>query len=96
MVFEGTYDTYQLYGFSNNITMLGQSPQRGSVEPRHDFACIMHSVPKRVAGSDAAMEEMVQELRGVAGAVFVTDLYEDYYSSFGTCWGQFVEVAKPK
>lgn len=92
VVFEGTYDTYQLHGFSHKIEMLGRL--QGIKASRQDFGCIMHSLPKDVAGSEASVKKVVRELRNIAGAVFLTDLGENYYSTFGTCWKQFVELAK--
>lgn len=90
VVFEGTYDTYQLYGFSNKIRMLATTPKRGVKTTRENFVAIMHSIPDEMAGDGAAMKKLAQELRGVAAAVYATDLDVDYYSGFGPTWKQFV------
>jgi hypothetical protein len=73
VVFEGTYDAYVLHGFGNKIAMLGSSSHGRVKMPREDFGCIMHLAPGWLAINEAAMYKVVQELKSVVGAIFVTD-----------------------
>jgi hypothetical protein len=49
-------------------------------------AYMVHSVPK------IAIRDLVQELRHRGKYLFVTDLFENYYVGFGSCWKDFVDA----
>jgi spherulation-specific family 4 protein len=49
-------------------------------------AYMVHSVPK------VAIKELVKELRHRGKYLFVTDLFENYYARFGSCWKDFVDA----
>jgi hypothetical protein len=83
VVFEGTFSTYQIYGFSKNISAL----QASSKCNRDKLACIMHAVPSTLSSND--MSSLVKELRTLAGSVFMTGLSIDYYASFSAGWAEF-------
>lgn len=83
VVFEGTYSTYQIYGSSKNISALEASSKCG----REKLACIMHGVPSTLSNND--MTSLMDDLRTVAGSVFVTRLSVDYYASFSAGWPEF-------
>lgn len=84
VVFEGTYSTYQIYGSSKNISTF----QAESKCSREKLACIMHGVPS-LSSND--MTSLVNDLRTVAGSVFVTGLSVDYYASFSDGWADFTK-----
>ena len=52
------------------------------------MACIIHGVPSSV--ENKVHSEIVRELRGLAGNVFVTGLGVDYYAKFCERWQEFV------
>ncbi len=54
------------------------------------MACILHSAP--ACAEERSMRDIVEELRTLAGAVFVTDLSASYYASFGASWAVFVRA----
>jgi hypothetical protein len=83
VVFEGTYKTYQAENLGRAILAL-----QDDITDRTALACIMHSAP--VGVEKWRMKEVVEELRKLAGCVFVTELSADFYSSFGICWEAFV------
>jgi hypothetical protein len=83
VVFEGTYSTYQIYGSSKNISTF----QASSKFSRDKLACIMHGVPSTLSSND--MTSLVNDLRTVAGNIFVTGLSVDYYASFSPGWADF-------
>lgn len=84
VVFEGEFDSYQRYKIGQAIRTL-----EGSVVNRTELACIMHSIP--IARGGWGIKAIANELRNVAGNVFVTELSADYYSSFGTYWKPFMD-----
>lgn len=84
VVFEGRYETYQVENLGRAIMTL-----QDKVADPTALACIMHSAPVDV--EKWRMKDLVKELRKLAGTIFVTNLWADYYSSFGTCWETFVE-----
>ena len=49
-------------------------------------AYMVHSVPKD------KVKDLVQQLQQRGKYLFVTDLYENYYVQFGTCWQEFAEA----
>jgi hypothetical protein len=54
------------------------------------MAVVLHSLP---ASWDAeTTTEFVQELIGLAGSIFVTNLSEAYYRSWGSSWWAFVKA----
>jgi hypothetical protein len=48
----------------------------------------MHGVPSTLSSND--MTSLVNDLRTVAGSIFVTGLSVDYYASFSPGWADFV------
>lgn len=96
VVFEGAYETYQMYGMSSRIANLARNTvkDRGQTGNGHpDFAVILHSLPPHVASNRSAISETVAELATVAGIVFVTDLAEGYYAGWSKSWAQMVADA---
>jgi hypothetical protein len=85
VVFEGTYSTFQSYGISQNISLLQASSK--SNWSRDKLACVMHAVP-----SSSDIDSLTDELRGLAGAVFVTGLSVNYYASFSPAWAEFADA----
>ena len=79
VVFEDTYYTFKLRHGTQILHDLGD---------RSRLACVMHSVPEQLHEKELA--KLVQEVREVAGLVFMTDLAEGYYSSFSKGWDRFV------
>jgi hypothetical protein len=75
--------TYQIYGSSKNISTF----QASSECSREKLACIMHGVPSTLSSND--MTSLVNDLRTVAGNIFVTGLFVDYYASFSPGWADF-------
>ena len=47
-------------------------------------AYMLHSVPRH------ELKRLVHELRHDAAYLFVTDLCEDFYCRFGSCWTDFL------
>ena len=84
VVFEGTYSTYQIYGFSKTIS----SFQSSSECERDALACIVHGLPANLSSND--MNNLVRDVRSLAGSVFMTGLSVDYYASFWQGWAGFV------
>jgi len=83
VVFEGTYSTYQIYGFHKTISAF----QASSKCERSAIACIVHDLPASLSNHDE--NSLVRDLRSVAGSIFVTGLSVDYYASFWEGWDGF-------
>ncbi|KAL2074258.1 hypothetical protein VTL71DRAFT_8036 [Oculimacula yallundae] len=89
VVFEGSYDTYQIYGFHKTIA----SFQKSSNSDRAKMAAVVHNYPASL--SNKKENSLVKDLRKVAGSVFLTGLTADYYSSFWDGWAGFAnDMAK--
>ena len=84
VVFEGEFESYLRYRIGQAIRTL-----EGSVVNRTSLACIMHSIP--IATEGWGIKAIANELRIVAGNVFVTELSAGYYSSFGMYWKPFMD-----
>ena len=85
VVFEGTYSTYQIYGFSKTISSFMSS----SKCERDNLACIIHGLPANISSND--MNNLIKDVRSLAGSVFMTGLSVDYYASFWQGWSGFVD-----
>ena len=85
MVFEGTYSSYQIYGFPGQIAALQASSKCG----RDKLACIVHGLPPTLSENDVT--GLINGLRTLAGSVFVTSLGVDYYASFSASWPEFAD-----
>lgn len=85
VVFEGTYSTYQIYGFGKQISTLLASSKCG----REKLACIVHAVPSALNSNDVLA--LVNGLRTMVGSVFLTALSVDYYASFSPRWAEFAD-----
>ena len=85
VVFEGTYSTYQIYGFGKQISTLKASSKCG----RDKLACIVHAVPSTLSSNDVTA--LVNGLRTMVGSVFLTGLSVDYYASFSPRWAAFTD-----
>ncbi|KAH7395888.1 cell surface spherulin 4-like protein [Cadophora sp. MPI-SDFR-AT-0126] len=83
VVFEGTYDTYQIYGFHKTISAF----QSSSNSERSAMAAVVHNFPASL--SSKKENSLVKDLRHVAGSIFLTGLSVDYYSSFWDGWAGF-------
>ncbi|KAL5327305.1 hypothetical protein ACEPPN_004999 [Leptodophora sp. 'Broadleaf-Isolate-01'] len=83
VVFEGTYDTYQIYGFHKTISAF----QSSSNSDRSALAAVVHNFPASL--SSKKENSLVKDLRHVAGSIFLTGLSVDYYSSFWDGWAGF-------
>lgn len=96
VVFEGAYETYQMYGMSSRIANLARNTakDRGqTANGRPDFAVILHSLPLHVASNRSAISKTVAELATVAGFFFLTDLAEGYYAGWSESWAPMVADA---
>jgi hypothetical protein len=56
---------------------------------RSRFTYVVHSMPSNVKQPD--LRKLVQDAARNAAFLFVTDLTEDYYESFGSRWKDFVD-----
>ncbi len=84
VVFEGTYSTYQIYGFAKTISAFESSAKCA----REAIACIIHDLPSTLTSKDEA--SLIANLKAIAGSVFLTGLATEYYSSFWDGWQGFV------
>lgn len=84
VIFEGTYSTYQIYGFSKTIS----SFQSSAKCERDALAIIIHALPATLSSSD--LNSLVRDVRSLAGSAFMTGLSVDYYASF---WSGFAGFA---
>jgi hypothetical protein len=82
VTFEQSYDLYQS---TSTLSMLDRSISSGDYN-RSSSSLIVHSVPID------QIETLTLDLAKRAEYVFVTDLTEDYYNSFGPGWERFVKV----
>jgi len=87
VVFEGSYSTYQIHGFSKII----QSFRKSAKCEREALAVVIHGLPEDLSTKD--QKSLIGEVRNSAGNVFVTGLLTDYYASFWQGWQGFVEDA---
>jgi len=85
VVFEGTYDTYQIYDFHKTISAF----QSSSNNERSSMAAVVHNFPATL--SSKKENSLVKDLRHVAGSIFLTGLTVDYYSSFWDGWAGFAD-----
>ncbi|TVY83392.1 Spherulin-4, partial [Lachnellula suecica] len=86
VVFEGTYSTYQIYGFHKTMTKFQASSKAGL----DALACILHSIPSTLSGQDES--SLVKDLRSSVGSIFMTGLSVDYYASFWSGWPSFTDA----
>jgi len=84
VVFEGTYSTYQIYGFSKTISRFLDA---GDIDPE-SAAVIIHSLPSEIWEADQL--GLLRQVKSLVGNVFVTGLAADYYASFWEGWEEFV------
>ncbi|KAH7360230.1 Spherulation-specific family 4-domain-containing protein [Rhexocercosporidium sp. MPI-PUGE-AT-0058] len=84
IVFEGTYDTYQIYGFHKTISAF----QSSSNSDRSKMGAVVHNFPTSLSSKE---NSLVKDLRHVAGSIFLTGLSVDYYSSFWDGWAGFAD-----
>ena len=85
VVFEGTYSTYQIYGFHKAMTTF----QDSSKTDRNALAAIVHTVPTTLSDKDE--KSLVRDLRSSVGNIFITGLSVDYYASFWSGWLGFTD-----
>lgn len=85
VVFEGTYSTFQIYGFSKRISSFHAAAQTA----RGAAAVIIHSLPPNLSDDDQF--ELVRKAKELAGSIFVTGLSVDYYASFWDGWEGFID-----
>lgn len=85
VLFEGTYSTYQNYGFDKIIS----SFRAANDIYREATAVVMHGLPPTLSSID--QESLVNQARRIVGSVFMTGLANDYYVSFWEGWAGFVE-----
>jgi hypothetical protein len=81
VVFEERYQTY---------VTLQAAKQLAALPDRNALVCLMHSIP-----SDVAVEQLriiVNELRMLAGSIFLTDLSDSYYQQFSPRFQDFVDA----
>ncbi|KAH0537521.1 hypothetical protein FGG08_005696 [Glutinoglossum americanum] len=86
VVFEETYQTYQLAPSSKTLQDKLASLPYG----RSRYCYLMHSVPKSMGGAD--LRRLVDGLSKYAGYLFLTDLSDNYYASFGSKWLDFIDA----
>jgi hypothetical protein len=77
--------SYDLYQSSSTQSMLDRSISSGDYN-RSSSSLIVHSVPID------QIETLTLDLAKRAEYVFVTDLTEEYYNSFGPGWERFVKA----
>jgi hypothetical protein len=82
VTFEQSYDLYQS---TSTQSMLDRSISSGDYN-RSSSSLIVHSVPID------QIETLTLDLAKRAEYLFVTDLTEDYYNSFGPGWERFVKA----
>jgi Spherulation-specific family 4 len=81
VVFEERYQTY---------VNLQAAKQLAALPDRSALACLMHSIPPEM--SVAQMKLIVNELRELAGSIFITELSNLYYSSFSPRFLEYVDA----
>jgi hypothetical protein len=81
VVFEERYQTY---------INLQAAKQLAALPDRNALVCLMHSIPADI--SNAHLRAIVNELRMLAGSIFLTDLSEYYYSQFSPRFEDFVNA----
>lgn len=77
---EATYATVQQSRILKSIGAMKMDQSK--------LASMVHSLPPMNSRERA---KFVRELKSVTGHVFVTELFEDVYSSWGQVWSGFVE-----
>jgi hypothetical protein len=85
VVFEGTYFTYQIYGFKKSLASFHSTAKTD----RDSLVVIIHGLNSTLSTGDQG--KFLGEVRDVAGSVFVTGLATDYYASFWDGWAGFVD-----
>lgn len=80
VVFEAAYETWFEHNFSQTIAAAKLDPSR--------LASIVHTLPAGL--SQAEISSFVKQVKSITSSVFVTELAEDMYSSFGSVWLSFV------
>ena len=81
VVFEERYQTY---------INLQAAKQLAALPDRNALVCLMHSIP-----SDTTVPQLraiVNELRMLAGSIFITDLSDLYYQQFSPRFQDFVDA----
>ncbi|OXV07814.1 hypothetical protein Egran_04418 [Elaphomyces granulatus] len=84
VILEDTYDTFLERQGADMLTNISHGN-------RSQVCAIVHSAPN-FQNNNNQMREFIKQLRGVANEMFVTDLSENYYSSFSGAWGDFVAL----
>lgn len=80
IVFENAYEAYQ----TKQSALVSLSGGRSR------YSYVVHSAPTSMSKSD--LRDFVNKMSKTAEFLFVTDLSQDYYSSFGPDWQAFVDV----
>jgi len=80
VVFEGPYQDYQPLQ-----AKLASLPDR-----RSRYSYLIHSIPASISGGD--MRKLVDRLSQHAEFLFLTDLSQNFYESFGPHWRDFIDA----
>jgi hypothetical protein len=81
VVFEEQYQTYVNRQAAKSLAAL---PDRNAL------VCLMHSIPSDMP--PAQLKALVNELRELAGSLFLTDFSELYYERFSPKFSQFIDA----
>jgi Spherulation-specific family 4 len=81
VVFEERYQTY---------INLQAAKQLAALPDRSALVCLMHSIPPELPA--AQMKLVVNELRELAGSIFITELADFYYSRFSPRFAEYVDA----
>lgn len=57
---------------------------------RRTLACFIHSIPEDLNAED--LRSLGQQVRRIAGDIFMTELCERYYETFAPKWANFVDA----
>jgi hypothetical protein len=85
VVFEETYATFT----SDSDDANNAKALKAIHDPRSDLCLVMHSIPPTLKRGD--FRTLVDDVRKVAGSIFMTDLDTDYYADFSGRWREFVD-----
>jgi hypothetical protein len=81
VVFEERYQTY---------VNLQAAKQLAALPDRSALVCLMHSIPPDMPASQ--LKIMVNELRELAGSIFLTEFSDLYYSSFSPRFHEYIDA----
>jgi len=81
VVFEERYQTY---------INLQAAKQLAALPDRSALVCLMHSIPPETTAAQVKL--LVNELRELAGSVFITELADLYYSAFSPRFMEYVDA----